>query len=344
MYATSKEHTLPSIEQIQDQNYCLLDFNTRKRLRSKYPCALEYQSIVQIVINILIGWDNETKLHNNGIFGIPLAYADCCEEQARYTLHSHISVWVEGFNKVRNLLFHESILIRNKAKEELQMYFDKIAQASLGDLYDYDTNIVSSSQTISKISDILIPPKNQDLRHMRHHVHCQNLHGVVGYKQKHTHCYPVGENNPKDVINTEKIVKKNTNVMLGGECSDNHFSKEQCDVLAYTYPYHMNECEKMKPIDCQKPGTTIVNVDTLESKIKQFNLRHPLIQLRFNVHDCYHRPSCFKNGPECRTELPQKHRQVAAIQFEKNNTINWYFVDGSLKKNSIQVLSKEKYW
>ena len=79
LYATSKEHTLPSIDQIQNQNYCLLDLNIRKKLRSKYPgaCALEYQSIIQIVINILIGWNNKTKLHNNGIFGIPLAYADC---------------------------------------------------------------------------------------------------------------------------------------------------------------------------------------------------------------------------------------------------------------------------
>ena len=315
LYATSKEHSLPSIEQIQDQNYCLLDFNTRKKLRSKYPgaCALEYQSIVQIVINILIGWNSKTKVHDNGIFGIPLAYADCCEEQARYTLHSHISVWVEDFNKVRNLLFDKDINIGNKAKEELQMYFDKIAQASLGDLYDYDTNLSSPSQAISKISDVLIPPKDQDLRHMRHHVHCQKHHGVVGYNQKYTHCYPVGEDNPKDVIHTNKIVQKNTNLMLGGECSENHFSKEQCDVLAYTYPYHMNECEKMKPIDCQKPGTATLNMDALESKMKQFNLRHPLIQQRFNVHDCYHRPSCFKKGPECRTELPQKYREVAII-------------------------------
>ena len=53
---------------------------------------------------------------------------------------------------------------------------------------------------------------------MRHHVHCQNLHGVVGYKPRHTHCYPVGENNPTDVINTEKTVKKNTNVQLGDNC------------------------------------------------------------------------------------------------------------------------------
>ena len=33
LYATSKEHALPSIDQIQDQSYCLLDFNTRKKIR-----------------------------------------------------------------------------------------------------------------------------------------------------------------------------------------------------------------------------------------------------------------------------------------------------------------------
>ena len=195
LYATSKEHALPNINQIRDQKYCLLDFNTRKKVRSKYPgaCALEYQSILQIVINILIGWDSTSRSHKSGIFGIPLVYADCCEEQARYTLHSHISVWVEGFNKVRNDLFHENMDIRNMAREELRKYFDTIAQASLGDLYDHDTNLDTKLQGICKISDVLIPPKDQDLRHMRHHVHCQNHHGVVGYKQKHLHCFPVGD-------------------------------------------------------------------------------------------------------------------------------------------------------
>ena len=81
----------------------------------------------------------------------------------------------------------------------MKIYFDKIAQASLGEVYDFDTNLGSSHQTISKISDVLIPPKDQDLRHMRHHVHCQNLHGVVGYKPMYTHCCPVEKNNPTDV-------------------------------------------------------------------------------------------------------------------------------------------------
>ena len=79
----------------------------------------------------------------------------------------------------------------------------------------------------------------------------------------------------------------------------------------------MNECEKMKPIDCQKPGTATFNMNTFESKIKQFNLRHPLIQQRFNIHDCYHRLSCFKKGPECSTELPQKKNKLPYYSLKK---------------------------
>ena len=40
----------------------------------------------------------------------------------------------------------------------------------------------------------------------------------------------------------------------------------------------------------------------------------------------------FKKGPECRTELPQKHRHVACIQFDEDNSITWYFIDGSKRK------------
>ena len=94
----------------------------------------------------------------------------------------------------------------------------------------------------------------------------------------------------------------------------------------------MQNTDYMKPPDCQHSNHLVSNCNSLDYNIKQFNLRHHLIQLRFNIHYRYHRPSCFKKGPECRTDLPQKHRQVAVIQFEKDKTINWYFVDGSVKK------------
>ena len=83
----------------------------------------------------MIGWEQDKYEGTNTIFGIPQAYVDCCEEQARYTLHSHITVWVENFNDIRNLLFHEDEEIKRRAIHEIEKYFNCIAQASLGDLY-----------------------------------------------------------------------------------------------------------------------------------------------------------------------------------------------------------------
>ena len=82
-------------------------------MRTTYPgaCVTEYRSIIQIVINILIGWNEKTQSGTSGIFGVPMAYADCCEEQARFTLHSHISIWIQYFNKMRNLLFDDNNII-----------------------------------------------------------------------------------------------------------------------------------------------------------------------------------------------------------------------------------------
>ena len=52
------------------------------------------------------------------------------------------------------------------------------------------------------------------------------------------------------------------------------------------------------------------------------------------MHDHNHRPSCFKKGPECCTQLPQKHRAVSEIQFDNDKCITWHFIDGSTKKVS----------
>ena len=150
----------------------------------------------------------KTKTGTNGIFGVPLAYADCCEEQARYTLHSHISVWIENFNEVRNLLFHSSENIRNKARNELENYFHTIAQASLGDIFDFDKTSNCIPQPIHKINNVLIPPRDQDLRHMRHHVHCQNLHGVVGYYPSNGNICSPDQNGTAETINSKTAVEK----------------------------------------------------------------------------------------------------------------------------------------
>ena len=39
-----------------------------------------------------VGYEIDNQTGRNSIFRKPNAYADCCEEQGRFTLHSHISI------------------------------------------------------------------------------------------------------------------------------------------------------------------------------------------------------------------------------------------------------------
>ena len=71
--------------------------------------------VIQVIIDLLIGWDQKKIKGSNGIFGIPQAYTDCRKKRARFTLHSHIPVRIENLNETRKLLFHESKTSRQEA-------------------------------------------------------------------------------------------------------------------------------------------------------------------------------------------------------------------------------------
>ena len=62
---------------------CIADFKLRKEARLMYPgaCALEYKSIVQIVINCLFQWDSDKQKGGLGVFGTLEAHCVAHEEQ-----------------------------------------------------------------------------------------------------------------------------------------------------------------------------------------------------------------------------------------------------------------------
>ena len=159
-----------------------MDFEARKKWRAKYPgaCAMEYENIVQIVIKTIIGWNQSEQKGNKGAFGIPLAYGDSCEEQARFTLHSHISVWIQDFNTIRNLIYHENEKLRLLAIQRLERYFDRIAQATLGELHISRKENSTGKTLLYKSCDVISPPSDKELRLMRHHIHCKEYHGKTG--------------------------------------------------------------------------------------------------------------------------------------------------------------------
>ena len=109
----------------------------RSHIRNTYPgaCAIEFLSQLEILISKLICWDDKEAIGHPGIFGEAEAYGVAIEEQGRKTLHGHILVWIKDFNTLRNLLFHEDSVIKNKAKEEMLNYIEKIMNSSYGGLH-----------------------------------------------------------------------------------------------------------------------------------------------------------------------------------------------------------------
>ena len=72
------------------QNDCISDMLYRSKIRIDNPgaCAREYNSIMQIIMESLIGWDFKLgKQSKLGIFGEVLGWGDTTEEQAKKTLH-----------------------------------------------------------------------------------------------------------------------------------------------------------------------------------------------------------------------------------------------------------------
>jgi len=58
-------------------------------------CAREYNAIMQIIMEALIGWDfKEQKQGFFGIFGEVFGWSDTTEKQGRKTLHSHILLFI----------------------------------------------------------------------------------------------------------------------------------------------------------------------------------------------------------------------------------------------------------
>ena len=106
MFAIMEPCYLPTQEQMTDPQFCIMDLKHRKLIRANYPgaCSLEYQNVMDVVKTVLAGWNNKKKEGSCGLFGIPSAYTDGCEEQGRKTLHSPLTIFIENFNQVRNAM------------------------------------------------------------------------------------------------------------------------------------------------------------------------------------------------------------------------------------------------
>ena len=101
------QHTIPSLNSSDKE--CLADFEICQKVRITYPgaCSLEYESIMQILVEDLLQWDmKKQKAKQPGVVGTVEAFGPADKEQGRGTLHSHWQIWIKQLRwEVREELF-----------------------------------------------------------------------------------------------------------------------------------------------------------------------------------------------------------------------------------------------
>jgi len=168
-----------------DENALIFDSVFRSKLRINNPgaCAREYNSIMQIIMEALIGWDfKEGKQGFFGIFGEVLGWSDTTEEQGRKTLHSHILLFIALFDRLITMLWSTSEEVRRKAKDELTKYIAQTMSSSYEIVDEYYTHEKKGKEHEELNSLCRIIPKvvpDQTLRNMRHERICHMLKGVI---------------------------------------------------------------------------------------------------------------------------------------------------------------------
>ena len=89
---TNKSHFICSTLLIMNFGNCILYLESQKKRSSIYLDIYEheFESSIQIVIEISMGWKDEKKV--SGILGTPVVFCIRTEVQSRYSLHTHICV------------------------------------------------------------------------------------------------------------------------------------------------------------------------------------------------------------------------------------------------------------
>ena len=219
-------------------------------MRSNFPgaCSLEFESIMQVVIEHLFGWNiKKQRSKGRGIFGVAEAFGGSTEEQNRATLHEHMIVHVRNFHKLRQLLFSVDDAEQLAAREELKKYVTLVMCATFGDSTEVEGGSVFDVQSSSDPVDVIVsdgcteghhdlsPLPFQILREQRHKAYCNTHKGLVGICDR---CSALVSS--ADIVNAalnqwKLFVEERHN------WGDFPLCPERMDVVAMHYPYDLNQ-------------------------------------------------------------------------------------------------------
>ena len=272
----------------------------------------------------LVGWDPKTQTCESGIFGEVEAYGLAVEEQARYTLHAHMILWIKNFSYIRRLLFSRDQGVRTAARKEYLSYIRRVLCASHGKDLVLEHSGCKHDQTVTLSVDDLTCD-NEVLRRTRHKDHCSQIEGkVFGCP----HCNVTFSSN--DVLN----MSYQNVISTAGSSVELPLSNERTQIASIRYPY-----------DILLEGQENTTEDPLW---KSESARLCMLNSTENEHDSSHRPGCFKGGKmECRHFLPKKDSDnfelYEDLGEDNKNVLTVHHLDGTTSETAPYSVIAERH-
>ena len=144
-------------------------------------------------------------------------------------------------------------IFNNMFIKNSKVIFRKFLKQIWGDLLISIKSTTTSESLLYRPNDVVEPPEDQELRLMRHHNHCKEYHGKVGVlsEEIYKNLFPCVVPNER-AVNGSQLVEMNTQARVQNDDNSHRFTKPQLDMLAYTFPYHMQNTYSMNLYSYQK--------------------------------------------------------------------------------------------
>ena len=317
---------LPSME----DDVLLTDFVIDcQEIRTKYPglCAIDFQNVLNIVIEDIIGFDNK---NNKGLFGVVEAYCSAVEEQGRKTLHTHILLWLKYWTKLMNML-NDPL-----RKEEFITLFTKYADQILttrinGYMTHIDSTFGNPSCKNCDESD-MIECSDQGLRNMRTKDGETEFGGKAIMK-----CQNCGT-----CITSEDIVIENINELFSiGVPREN--SRLNYKSL-YTHGHKRSKYNAAIEVTNMKMQLEEMDKTSISPKYKtdDYSIKCFLSGVSKQLHKAEHTKTCFKKKVqhEGRCNIPSKKCATTELLFNNIDT-EWFNWDGSEGTQNLFFINNE---
>ena len=150
----------------------------RKKLRLDFPgvCALNFEMLLNILCEEVIGWDlkNNRPMDGPGHFGFCEAISMAMEEQGRKTVHTHMTLWIRHYQELQKTMFFGKGRQKVDAESVLKKYYDAIATTEL--LTGHRSSTYKGAWrhecVCARVDEEMLPlvVSDQKLRYLRHRV------------------------------------------------------------------------------------------------------------------------------------------------------------------------------